>query len=120
MIDAFIAGKLHNNPQQRTAKTGKPFTTAKVLATTSKGETVFLNVLAFNESAQAALLALGPGDAVALAGSIEPTAWQDRNGETRVGMSMIAANVLTSYRVDKRRRAVTQQEGPQWAPRPRW
>ena len=113
MIDALIAGKLHSNPQQRTAKTGKPFTTAKVIAATSKGETLFVNVLAFSDSAQAALLALGAGDSVAVSGSADPTAWQDKDGNTRTGLDMIAAQVLTSYHVDKRRRAVTRQEHPQ-------
>lgn len=113
MIDALISGKLHGTAQERTGKSGKRFVTAKVLATTSKGESLFVNVLAFSESAQTALLAMGPGDAVALAGSIEPTAWQDKDGNTRTGLDMIAAQVLTAYHVDKRRRAVTRQEGPQ-------
>ena len=120
MIDALMTGKLHGTPQQRTSKAGKPFTTAKVLATTSKGEGLIVNVLVFNESAQTALLALGPGDALALAGSIEPTAWQDKDGNTRTGLDMIVSQVLTAYHVDKRRRAVTRQDQPQDPPpRPR-
>lgn len=113
MIDGLISGKLHSTATQRTSKAGKPFTTAKVIATTSKGDGLFVNVLAFSESAQAALLALGPGDAVAMAGSIEPTTWTDREGQPSPGLNMIAAQVLTAYSVDKRRRAVTRQEAPQ-------
>lgn len=109
MIDCLIAGKLHSNPAQRTGKSGKPFTTAKLLASTSKGESLFVNVLAFSESAQAALMALTAGDAVSLSGSAEPTAWQDRDGEIRVGMSMIAANVLTAYSVTKKRKAMQRE-----------
>ena len=113
MIDGLISGKLHGTALERTGKNGKPFATAKVLATTSKGETLFVNVLVFSESAQTALLALGPGDALALAGSIEPTAWQDKDGNTRTGLDMIVSQVLTAYHVDKRRRAVTRQDTPQ-------
>lgn len=35
MMDALISGKLHGTALERTGKNGKPFTTAKVLATTT-------------------------------------------------------------------------------------
>lgn len=113
MIDGLISGKLHGTAQERTSKSGKPFTTAKLKAATNEGELVFVNVLTFNADAQAALLALGDGDAVAVSGAIKPTAWQDKDGNTRTGLDMIAAQVLTSYSIDKRRRAVTRQEAHQ-------
>lgn len=66
MIDGLIAGKLHGQPQQRTGQSGKPFTTAKVRTPTKDGEALFVNVIAFTSAVQAALLALGDGDSVAL------------------------------------------------------
>lgn len=120
MIDGLITGKLHGTALERTGKSGKPFATAKLKAATHEGETIFVNLLAFADNAQAALLALGDGDAVAVSGSIKPTSWTDKDGNTRVGIDMIAAQVLTSYHVDKRRRAVTRQDQPQDQPqRPR-
>ena len=120
MIDGLISGKLHGTALERTGKSGKRFTTAKLKATTHEGETIFVNALAFNDAAQAALLALGDGDAVAVSGSIKPTSWTDKDGNTRTGLDVIAGQVLTSYHVDKRRRAVTRQEHPQDPPpRPR-
>ena len=113
MIDGLIGGKLHGTALERTGKSGKHFTTAKMRATNHEGKSVFINLLAFADNAQAALLALGDGDAVAVSGSIKPTAWQDKDGNTRTGLDMIAAQVLTSYHVDKRRRAVARQDQPQ-------
>lgn len=93
MIDGLISGKLHGTALERTSKAGKPFTTAKLKAATHEGESLFINLLAFDATAQAALLALGDGDAVAVAvaGSIKPTAWQDKDGNTRTGLDVIAA-----------------------------
>ena len=120
MIDGLTSGKLHGTALERTGKSGKPFTTAKMRAANHDGESVFINLLAFSADAQATLLALGDGDAVAVSGSIKPTAWQDKDGNTRTGLDMIVANVLTAYSIDKRRRAVTRQEHPQDPPpRPR-
>lgn len=58
MIDALIAGKLFGAPQKRTGKSGHPFVVAKVRATAGDGESLFVNVIAFDAKAQAALLAL--------------------------------------------------------------
>jgi single-stranded DNA-binding protein len=66
---------------------------------------VFVNVVAFSESAQAALLALGDGDAVALAGTLTPKAWVDREGQARPALDMVAAQVLTAYQVKRKREA---------------
>jgi hypothetical protein len=73
MIEGLVSGKVYGRPEQRTSNsTGKPFTVAKVRAATGNGETLFVNVLAFDAAAQAALLALSDGDAVSLAGTLTP------------------------------------------------
>ncbi len=106
MIDALIAGRLHGAAQQKTSKAGKPFTTAKVRVAIDDGNSLFVGVVAFNEPAQAALMALGDGDAVSLAGTLKPTAWIDREGGARAGLDLTAAQVLTSYHVTRKRRAM--------------
>ena len=70
MIDALIQGKLHAKAQQRTGKAGRPFVTAKVTTMAKDGNAQFVNVIAFAPDACNALLALGAGDAVALAGEL--------------------------------------------------
>lgn len=78
-------------------------------------ESVFCNVIAFAEPAQAALLALGDGEAVALAGTLKVGTWQTNDGTHRPSLDLTAAQVLTAYHVTKRRKAMqpAEQEGGQ-------
>jgi single-stranded DNA-binding protein len=105
MIEALIAGKLLGQPSEKMAKTGKPFVTAKVRVHAGDSD-VFVNVIAFSESACAALLALQSGDAVSLAGSLTPKAWTDREGVVRPALDLVASQVLTAYHVARKRKAV--------------
>ncbi len=109
MIDALIAGKLYGQPAERTSKTGKPFAVAKVRAAAGDGESLFVNVIAFDAGPCAALLALADGDSVALAGSITPKVWTDKQGNSRPSLDMVAAQVLTPYHVQRKRRAMQPQ-----------
>jgi single-stranded DNA-binding protein len=113
VIEGLIAGKLYGRPEQRTGRSGRPFTVAKVRAAAGDGEAVFVNVVCFSESAQAALLALGDGDAVALAGTLTPKAWVDREGQARPALDLVAAQVLTTYGLKRKREAVSSASKPQ-------
>jgi single-stranded DNA-binding protein len=94
----------HGQPEQRTAKSGRQFTTAKVRVAAGE-EIVFVGVVAFAEAVQTALLALGDGDSVALAGSLTPRAWLTRDGEARPALDLVAHAVLTPYSVKRKREA---------------
>uniref|UniRef100_UPI0012F7F199 single-stranded DNA-binding protein n=1 Tax=Azohydromonas aeria TaxID=2590212 RepID=UPI0012F7F199 len=84
MIEGLVSGKVYGRPEQRVGNnSGKPFVTAKVRAATAGGETLFVNVLAFDTLAQTALLALCDGDAVSLTGTLTPKVWTDREGQPR-------------------------------------
>ncbi|TAM89001.1 MAG: single-stranded DNA-binding protein [Candidimonas sp.] len=107
MIDALIAGKLYGAPKSGTGKTGNTYTTAKVKVATAQGETLLCGVIAFDDSAQTALQALGDGDAVALAGTLTPKVYQAKDGEYRPGLDMVAHGVLTAYHVRHKRQAVS-------------
>ena len=106
MIDALIAGKLYGQPKQMTSKAGKPFATAKMRAAAGDGEALFVNVIAFDPDTVAALLALGDGDSVALAGSLTPKVWTDRDGNHRPAVDLVAHQVLTPYHITRKRKAV--------------
>jgi single-stranded DNA-binding protein len=105
MIDALISGKVMGTPAQRTSKNGNAFTVAKVRVPTGE-DSMFCNVICFAESAQAALLALGDGDAVALAGSLKVGVWQAKDGTHRPSLDMTVTQVLTAYHVTKKRKAM--------------
>lgn len=105
MIEALVSGKLYGQPAQKISKTGKPFVVAKVRAHVGDAD-VFVNVIAFSPAACEALLALGEGDAVALAGSLTPKVWTDREGISRPALDLMASQVLTAYHVTRRRKAL--------------
>jgi single-stranded DNA-binding protein len=110
MIDALIQGKLYGQPAERAGKTGAQFVTAKVRAAAGDGEGLFVSVIAFSHGACAALLALDDGDPVALAGSVTPKAWIDKEGQPRAALDMVAAQVLTPYHVSRKRAAATSKQ----------
>jgi len=109
-IEALILGKLHQHAEQRTSKTGRPYVTAKVRASAGDGESLFVNVIAFSDTAGAALLALDAGDSLALGGTLKPGAWIDREGTARPSVDMVATQVLTVYGLKKKRDASGQDE----------
>jgi single-stranded DNA-binding protein len=49
----------------------------------TNGESAFVNVIAFGESAMTALLALDEGDSIALAGELTVSTYTAKNGEVR-------------------------------------
>lgn len=99
MIDALIAGRLYGHAEERSGQSGSAFVTCKVRAATDDGELIFCNVIAFNDEARRALLALGDGDSVSLSGALTPKVWTDKQGNVRPALDLIAHAVLTAYDV---------------------
>ena len=94
MIRCLITGKLHDIPQARTSATGNSFAVAKVKADDKNGAWVWVSVIAFGAEAER-LLELKAGDAVAIGGRAELSVWQDRDGQHRPGLSLVADEVAT-------------------------
>ena len=117
MFDALISGKLYGAPKQGTSKNGNPYATAKMRAPTgTDGETLFCNIIAFAGNAVQALMALGDGDAVAVAGAVKLGSYQAKDGQTRIGVDVTAHQVLTAYHVSKKRKAIQGDDGGGDAP----
>ncbi len=94
MINGLVAGRLYGEAEQRIDKADKPFTVAKVRATTADGETLFVNVIAFESQVCHALRGLRDGDSLALTGSLTPRVWTDKQGNTRPALDMVAYRLL--------------------------
>ncbi|MEY8689880.1 MAG: single-stranded DNA-binding protein [Leptothrix sp. (in: b-proteobacteria)] len=108
-IEALILGKVHQRPEQRASNnTGRAFVTAKVLTAAGDAGGVFVNVVAFSDTVCRTLLALDVGDSVALAGTLKPGAWIDREGNARPSVDMVAAQVMTTYGLKKKRDTVAE------------
>lgn len=95
MIDGLVAGRLFGEPETREGKHATRFVVAKVKAACADGETAIVNVIAFDADTCAALLDLRDGDSVALAGSLSPKVWSDKQGNTRPALDMVASRLLT-------------------------
>ncbi len=62
-------------------------------------------MIAFDKAAGAALLALHAGEPVHLAGTLTPKVWTPANGEPRLVLDMVAHACLTTYAVQRQRKA---------------
>jgi single-stranded DNA-binding protein len=113
MIDGLIAGRLYGEAQIRTGQNGKRFVTCKVRAAAGDGETLFVNVIAFDDDVQTALLALSDADSVALTGALTPKVWTDKNGLVKPALDMVAHGLLTAYHVSRKRQTVSGESASQ-------
>lgn len=88
MIRALLTGILYGAPERRTAKSGKPFVTAKLRADDGKGGSVFCSIIAFGDQADR-LVTLPAGAALSVSGRAEVNAWIDKKGEAAAGLSLM-------------------------------
>nr|WP_289814867.1 single-stranded DNA-binding protein [Paraburkholderia caribensis] len=102
----MIGGTLWKKPEARKSNAGKTYVIANVRATDGDGQHLFVSVIAFSDSATAALLALNDGDSVALAGTLKIGVYEPREGSARPNVSIVAQHVLTSYHVTRKRKAM--------------
>jgi single-stranded DNA-binding protein len=80
------------DPVMRTAKTGKAFVTA-LLRSESQGETLWVNAVAFDESAQAELMRLKAGESLSVQGKLRVSIYE-KAGEHRPSLDVVASHVL--------------------------
>jgi single-stranded DNA-binding protein len=113
VISALISGRSFGAPQERTARNGNTYVTAKVRTPMSNGECAFVNVIVFSDTARAALLALQEGDAVAMTGDLRVSTYIDKTGIAKPSLDLVAHAVLTEYHVRRKREAMHgRRDGP--------
>lgn len=95
MITGLIAGRLMEDAEQRKGRADSLFVVAKVRAQSSDGDSLIVNVIAFDETPRVALLALREGDSIAVSGSLAPKVWTDKQGNARPALDLIAHRVLS-------------------------
>lgn len=95
MIDGLVAGRLMGEASRRVDKAGRGYIVARALARNRADEEFIVNVIAFDEAAGKALLALRDGESLSLAGGLTPKVWTDKQGIVRPSLDMVATRVLT-------------------------
>jgi len=111
MIDGLIGGRLYGEAQIRTGQNGSRYVTCKVRATAGDGDTLFVNVIAFDDDVQTGLLALSDADSVALTGALTPKVWTDKNGLVKPALDMVAHGLLTAYHMKRKRQTLSGDAG---------
>lgn len=88
---ALVTGTIFRAPLQRTAKSGRPFTTCTVkVGSDDTASADFWNVLCFSDSGQLELLRLEIGDAVAARGKLKIETYVANDGSTKISRSLFA------------------------------
>jgi single-stranded DNA-binding protein len=106
MISILTSGTLINKPIQRTSQgSGRKFVTAQIRSAAAD-ESFVISLIAFNADVCNALLALDKGDDVCIAGSGKPTTWTGKDGAPAYGLSVVAQQLMTQYRLREKRKAV--------------
>jgi hypothetical protein len=95
MIDALIAGRMFGHAEERTGHSGSTYVMCKVRAATDDGDSIFCNVIAFNDNVRSELLKLNDGDSVSLSGALTPKVWTDKQGNARPALDMVAHACLS-------------------------
>jgi single-stranded DNA-binding protein len=111
MIDALISGKLFGAPQKRTSKNGNDFVTGKMRTPGPDGVPAFVTFIAFRDHVCAALLELGDGASIAIAGELKVSTYQAKDGSTKPSLDLTAHEILTQFHITRRRRAMAREEG---------
>ena len=94
MIRILATGTLHTEPTSRTSANGNPYTTAKLRADDGKGGSIWCNLIAFGSEAER-LATLKAGAALSVSGRAEVSAWLDKQGEPKAGLSLVVDELAT-------------------------
>lgn len=109
MLAVLCSGSLIRDPQQRQGANGPAYVTALMRCPAEDSDPLLISLIAFSDTAVAALLALGQGDALSVAGRAKLREWQ-QGEETKHGVSVTADQVLTVYAAGKKRKAAQPDE----------
>lgn len=96
MIRALVVGELRTDPQQRTARTGRPYALARLSVPMGDEGRVSCSVIAFQDDAVARLLQLRAGSSVAVAGTLKVGVFTGNDGTPRPSLDVVADEVAAT------------------------
>jgi single-stranded DNA-binding protein len=107
MIDTLLRGRLVADPERKLAKSGRDYAAARLSVTDREGGEHLALLTAFGDEAVRALLSLGKGDALVVAGELSIGIWAPEGKEPRPSLRVLVHQVLTPYAVQRRREAAS-------------
>jgi single-stranded DNA-binding protein len=117
-IHVLVTGILHKDAVSRVSQNGNNYATCTVRVE-HDGQTVWANVICFDEVAQAELLRLSAGDAVSIHGKGMPKVYM-KDDEARPSLQVTATGVLALQpKYDPPPKSVAQQAPSRAKPKPK-
>lgn len=96
MITANISGRLAFDPREITTKTGKPMTSARVACDDGQDNTIWIDLVAFDNNA-VWLARCRKSDRVVALGTLKLNKWTDQHtSEDREVLQLLVDNMLTN------------------------
>lgn len=91
----ILMGRLTADPEARTTSTGKPVTSFTLACDRNQKDkqTDFLDIVAWNHTAEFICKYFRKGQMIAVAGSIQTRTWEDKNGNKRKAVEVLAEEV---------------------------
>ena len=109
MLDALISGKLIKQPELKVSPNNKQYCQFLLGVHIGEPENIIVSGIAFGSHAER-IAKLGKGDAISVIGGLKPSEWADKaTGETKRGLSVTVANVLSVYDIKKKRKPDTPE-----------
>jgi single-stranded DNA-binding protein len=94
-VSILISGSIFKEPTQRTGKTGRPYTTCTIKAAAAdNASSDFWSVLAFGDTAGAALMLLAVGERCSIQGSLKLEIYTASDGQKKISRTIFCDHVL--------------------------
>jgi hypothetical protein len=105
MLNTIVVGTIVNIPTEKTDLGGRSWTQCRLrVATEGADPSAYLS--AFDQAAQRALRPLGPGDMVALAGTVRFVIWPASDGQPPLVSAFVSAHkIFWTYELQRKRAA---------------
>lgn len=93
MNNVSIVGRLAADPDLRTTPSGVSVTSFRVAVRRDKDNTDWLDVVAWRKTAELVCQYFTKGDSIGITGSIQTRSYEDKNGNKRTAVEIVANNV---------------------------
>lgn len=111
MIHATVTGNVGKVSEQRTSQSGKNWMNFSVASTEKKdGPTTWIDVVCFDEQADAVAQGVQKGDRVVVTGRLSMETYEKKDGSQGVSLRMVADEVGKSMRWARKRAAAEETE----------
>jgi len=111
----LVTGVLQREPETRTSRNGRAFVTATIRVKDGDASQ-FWRIFIFSEAAQAEIMRLREGDAIAVQGVPKIEMYRPEGAEPRASLSLVADAVLALRQPPKERKPKPDKAPPPRAP----